>query len=93
MSPPAAAVTAPRFESKHFISSFRQVPPELGVMRISEAVGEPTIAALTARGHRVSAVQSAIWIPTMLAIDPATSSIHAAGDPKAGRHAAANARR
>jgi gamma-glutamyltranspeptidase / glutathione hydrolase len=86
---PAAAVTAPRFETKHFTSSFRQVPPDLGLVRINADVGPPTLDALQARGHRVTAVQSAIWIPSLLTIDPQTKLIRAAGDPKAGRHAAA----
>jgi gamma-glutamyltranspeptidase / glutathione hydrolase len=86
---PATAVTAPRFETKHFISSFRQVPPELGVIRINPEVGEDTLAELKARGHAVNVAKSQIWIPSMLTIDPATGLIRAAGDPKAGRHAAA----
>jgi gamma-glutamyltranspeptidase / glutathione hydrolase len=86
---PATAVTAPRFETKHFIGSFRQTPPELGLVRISAEVGDETLDALKARGHRVAAVKSAIWVPSMMTIDPHSGLIRAAGDPKAGRHAAA----
>ena len=86
---PAQSVTAPRFETRHFISSFRQVPPELGSLRVTADLGEPTINALTARGHKVSVVKPPIWIPTMMTFDPATKQIHAAGDPQAKRHAAA----
>ena len=86
---PAAAVTAPRFETKHFISSFRQVPPELGLVRVNAEIGDETIAELTARGHRITIARPPIWIPTMIVIDPATNQIRGAGDPKAGRHAAA----
>jgi gamma-glutamyltranspeptidase / glutathione hydrolase len=85
---PGAAVTAPRLDTKHFISSFRQVPPELGVVRINAEVGAETIQALEARGHRVTPMKSAIWVPTMLTIDAQSGLIRAAGDPKAGRHAA-----
>jgi gamma-glutamyltranspeptidase/glutathione hydrolase len=86
---PAAAVTAPRFETRHFISSFRQVPPELGSIRINPEVGESALTELKARGHVVTPVRSAIWVPSMLTIDMQTGLMRAAGDPKAGRHAAA----
>jgi hypothetical protein len=65
------------------------VPPDLGLVRINSDVEEKTIAELTARGHKINAVRSAIWVPTMLTIDPTTRQIQGAGDPKAGRHAAA----
>jgi hypothetical protein len=45
---------------------------------------------LRARGHKVVVVKSPIWVPSMLTIDPHSGLIQAAGDPKAGRHAAAN---
>lgn len=86
---PAAAVTAPRFETKHFISSFRQVPPELGVIRIHEDVGPAVLDELKARGHKLNVVRSAIWVPTMIAIDAPSGLLRAAGDPKVGRHAGA----
>jgi len=86
---PASAVSAPRFESKHFISSFRQVAPELGLLRVNAEIGDETIADLTARGHRAVIAKPPIWIPTMLVIDPNSKQIRGAGDPKAGRHAAA----
>ncbi|HXG12358.1 MAG TPA: gamma-glutamyltransferase [Gemmataceae bacterium] len=86
---PADAVTAPRFETRHFISSFRQAPPELGLVRIYADVGEETLAELKARGHRVTVVRPPIWVPSMLTIDASSGLIRAAGDPRAGRHAAA----
>jgi gamma-glutamyltranspeptidase/glutathione hydrolase len=86
---PADAVTAPRFETKHFISSFRQVPPDLGVLRINADVGQSALADLTSRGHKLNVVNSAIWVPTMLTIDAHSGLLRAAGDPKVGRHAAA----
>jgi gamma-glutamyltranspeptidase/glutathione hydrolase len=87
---PAAAVTAPRFETKHFIGSFRQPPPELGVMRVADEMDDHTVSDLKARGHEVKVVRSPIWVPTMLTIEPHSGLIRAAGDPKAGRHAAAD---
>jgi gamma-glutamyltranspeptidase/glutathione hydrolase len=86
---PAQAVTAPRFVTNHFLSSFRQMPPKLGSLEINAEVGETTIEALKARGHRVQAGRSAIWIPSAMKFDPRSGSIDAAGDPKARRHAAA----
>jgi hypothetical protein len=66
------------------------VPPELGLIRINADVEEATLAELTRRGHRINAVRSAIWVPTMLTIDADSKTIRAAGDPKASRHAAAD---
>jgi len=86
---PAAAVTAPRLETKHFISSFRQVPPELGVVRINAGVGEGVIKELAARGHKVTVAKPPIWHPSLLTIEGPGGMIRAAGDPQAGRHAAA----
>jgi len=85
---PATSVTAPRFETKHFISSFGQVAPELGLLRVNAEIGEQTIADLTSRGHRVVTARPPIWVPTMLVIEPGSNQIRGAGDPKAGRHAA-----
>jgi gamma-glutamyltranspeptidase/glutathione hydrolase len=86
---PAQAVTAPRFVTNHLLGSFRQTPPRLGSLEINPGVGEATIEALKARGHRVAVVKPPIWIPSVMRLDPRSGSIDAAGDPQAGRHAAA----
>jgi gamma-glutamyltranspeptidase/glutathione hydrolase len=86
---PAEAVTAPRFGTNHLVGSFRQTRPELGSLRINSWVGEETLAELQRRGHRVQIQKGALWAPTVLTIDPRTKLIRGAGDPKAGRHAAA----
>jgi gamma-glutamyltranspeptidase / glutathione hydrolase len=86
---PAESVTAPRFATEHFVSSFRQVPPKLGSLTINAAAGDDIVADLSARGHRVKVVTTPIWVPTVLRLDPATGRIEAAGDPKTKRHAAA----
>lgn len=86
---PADAVSAPRYVSQHFTSSFGQVPPDLGVLRINPQVGETTLAELTRRGHKIQVNQRSIWVPTVLTRNPQTKMLHAAGDPAAGRHAAA----
>ena len=85
---PAQAVTAARFGTNHLLGSFRQRPPELGSLLVYPEVGEETIAELKSRGHKVKQ-QGGLGTPTVLSIDPQSGRIHAAGDPKTGRHAAA----
>jgi gamma-glutamyltranspeptidase / glutathione hydrolase len=85
---PADAVTKPRFWTKHFTSSFRQVPPELGNVQVNPDIGAETIAGLKQRGHAVVEQKGAIWHPTVITRDPHSKQWHAAGDPKAARHAA-----
>jgi gamma-glutamyltranspeptidase/glutathione hydrolase len=87
---PAEAVTAPRFETKHFISSFRQQPPELGLLRVDSSLEEETVSELKSRGHEIKVVKPPLWHPSMLSIDAQSGLVRGAGDPKAGRHAAAN---
>jgi gamma-glutamyltranspeptidase/glutathione hydrolase len=86
---PGEAVVAPRFGTNHHLGSFRQAPPVLGSLLIYPELGEKTIQDLEARGHKVTPRRPPLWAPTLLSIDPATGFIHAAGDPKARRHAAA----
>jgi len=86
---PADAVSAPRYVSQHFTSSFGQVPPDLGLLRINPEVGEQTLAELTRRGHKIEVNRRQIWTPTVLTRNPQNKLLQAAGDPKAGRHAAA----
>jgi gamma-glutamyltranspeptidase / glutathione hydrolase len=82
-------VMATRFGTEHFVGSFRQTPPRLGSLMIHDDAGEATVARLKAMGHQVTAVRRPLWNPSVLAIDPGTGLIEAAGDPDAGRHAAA----
>jgi gamma-glutamyltranspeptidase/glutathione hydrolase len=86
---PAEAVTAPRFGTNHFLGSFRQRPPSLGSLLVYPDVGKSTIEELKSRGHKVVVSKPPLWAPSALRIDAKTGEIHAAGDPKAGRHAAA----
>jgi gamma-glutamyltranspeptidase/glutathione hydrolase len=85
----AQAVTAPRFTTDHFVSSFTQVPPKLGSLNIYAAVGEDVLAELRARGHQVNVAKPPVATPVLFRIDPGSGRIDAAGDPKARRHAAA----
>jgi gamma-glutamyltranspeptidase/glutathione hydrolase len=86
---PAESVTAVRFGTDHFVGSFRQTPPRLGSLSIYEDAGEAVIAGLKALGHQVTPVRGPLWAPSVLAIDPGSGVIQAAGDPRAGRHAGA----
>ncbi len=83
------AVTAPRYGTNHLVGSFRQPKPKLGSLLIYEQVGSETIENMKDRGHRVTIDRPPLWHPTVLTIDPKSGQQHAAGDPKAGRHAAA----
>jgi gamma-glutamyltranspeptidase/glutathione hydrolase len=86
---PSQAVTAPRFTTDHFVSSFTQVPPKLGSLNIYAAVGEDVLAELRARGHQVNVAKPPLATPVLIRLDPSSGRIDAAGDPKARRHAAA----
>jgi len=87
--PADAAVTAPRFGTNHLVGSFRQPPPRLGSLTIYEEFGSATIDDLKQRGHRVTIDRPPLWHPSVLTINPRTGALHAAGDPKTGRHAMA----
>jgi gamma-glutamyltranspeptidase / glutathione hydrolase len=86
---PTDSVTAVRFGTNHFVSSFGQAPPELASLLIYSKVGPRTIAELKSRGHDVKIRVPPLWNPSVLAIDPVSGQVEAAGDPQAGRHAAA----
>ena len=85
---PAASVVAPRFMTDHLINSFRQTPPALGKLRINPELGAKTLDALKARGHLLSVSSGPLAAaPSVIAIEPGTGKLRAAGDPRAGRHA------
>ena len=89
---PAAAVVAPRFATNHHQDSFDPNPnreqtfKQAGSLTISEAVDQSVRDELAQRGHTITAKDGPIGTPVMLWIDGDT--YHAAGDPKARRHAA-----
>ena len=85
---PADAVTSPRFGTYHHIGSFGQTPPSLGSLAINPEAGAEVMSALTALGHKVRPTTGPLWSPCMLQHD-ADGDFHVAGDPRAGRHAAA----
>ena len=92
---PEQAVTRPRFNTFHHQGSFDPNPDRQaaivgpGKMRVNKAVAADVLSELEQRGHKVSTTGGAIAYPVMLYIDQGKGIIHAAGDPKAGRHAAA----
>jgi gamma-glutamyltranspeptidase/glutathione hydrolase len=86
---PDASVTAPRFSTDHHVGSFLQAPPKPASLTLAAGVAGDVASALGARGHKVRTSRGAIAAPSVIAIDPATGLLRAAGDPKAGRHAAA----
>ena len=92
---PEQAVTAPRFNTFHHQDSFDPNPDRAatvtgpGRMRVNKAVSDDVLRELEKRGHKVGTTGGAIAYPVMIYIDHENKMIHAAGDPKAGRHAAA----
>jgi gamma-glutamyltranspeptidase/glutathione hydrolase len=92
---PEQAVTAPRFSTSHHENSFDPNPDRkaafvaAGSLQVSSGVAEEVRAELSKRGHRVTTTSGPIAHPVMLYIDPRSGTIYAAGDPAAGRHAAA----
>ena len=93
--PPDKAVTAPRYHTLHHQDSFDPNPDReaafvgAGKMRVNETIAEDVRKELTRRGHQVETTDGPIAHPVMITIDPETGTIRAAGDPQAGRHAAA----
>jgi gamma-glutamyltranspeptidase/glutathione hydrolase len=86
---PDVSVVAPRFMTDHLIGSFQQKPPALGRLRINPEVGEDVLSALRGLGHDLADKESPSLsaAPTAIRFDPATGTLHAAGDPRTGRHA------
>ena len=92
--PPATAVTVPRFVTAHHQDSFDPNPNraatflKAGSLTISDRVDQGVLDELTRRGHQITPNATHIATPVMLAVDPGSGLLSAAGDPSAGRHAA-----
>jgi gamma-glutamyltranspeptidase/glutathione hydrolase len=82
------AVTAPRFGTNHHLGSFLQKPPELGNLLLDRKLVDSVGEDLSGRGHKIGK-RGPGSNPVMLRIDAKTGTIHAAGDPRSRRHAAA----
>ncbi len=93
--PPEQAVTAPRFETSHHENSFDPNPNRsvtfgtAGGLRVNTNVSTEVQTELSKRGHRLRTTSGRIAAPVMIQIDHSSGTIYAAGDPRAGRHAAA----
>ena len=92
---PAEAVTQPRFSTDHMENSFDSDPDRdrafmaPGSLRVNCDVPSEVRSELESRGHNLSTTCEAIGWPVMIYLDQDTGEIYAAGDPNAGRHAAA----
>ncbi len=92
---PAEAVTAPRFSTGHMENSFDSNPDRArafmspGSLALHSGIPAQTRDELIRRGHIVTTTGDPIGAPVMLWIDAESGIVHAAGDPAAGRHAAA----
>jgi len=86
---PAQSVTALRFGTNHHVGSFRQAKPDLGSLLIYKSASEDLVSELAGRGHKVQRVDAPLWAPSAISIDPDNKRLQGAGDPLAGRHAAA----
>ncbi len=92
---PEQAVTAPRFNTDHMENSFDSDPDRdrafmsPGSLRVHSGVPTSVVQDLKSRGHNLSTTSEAIASPVIIYKDQDTGIIHAAGDPSAGRHAAA----
>ena len=86
---PGESVAAPRFGTDHHLGSFRQAAPRLGSLLADERFDEAVRKDLGARGHTVTATLRSVSQPCVIRWD-ASGLIQAAGDPREGRHAAAD---
>jgi gamma-glutamyltranspeptidase / glutathione hydrolase len=92
---PQVDVTAPRFATDSHYDSFNPDPNRekailrLGSLVVDDSVSKRTQDQLARRGHKLTVTHSAIGAPVMLYMESASGMVYAAGDPSAGRHAAA----
>jgi len=92
---PEEAVTAPRFSTDHHQDSFNPDPQrqrtlgDPGSLNVNTAISQRTLEELVDRGHRVKTSSGPIAAPVMLYFNHGSGMVYAAGDPNAGRHAAA----
>ena len=89
---PKEAVSSARFSTRHHENSFnparKRETDGLGLLTLQDTIPENVKAILAKRGHKVGTTGGAIAYPVMLYHDRITGTLHAAGDPRAGRHAA-----
>jgi gamma-glutamyltranspeptidase/glutathione hydrolase len=85
---PIQTARSARFGTDHLLNSFGQRPPILGSLTLSPDMPSDVVKALADRGHKVTQRRPG-ENSIILGIDQKTGMITAAGDPRAGRHAAA----
>ena len=89
---PKEAVSCARFSTRHHENSFKPDRKReisgLGQVTLQDTIRETVVRDLSGRGHRIGAAGGAIAAPVMLLYDRKTDLFHAAGDARAGRHAA-----
>src|SRR6516165_1134367 len=76
---PEEAFKAPRFSTKHCISSFGQDRASLGSLSVPNALPEAVQADLRARGHVVTASRGGVGGVALIGIDPKTKEATAVG--------------
>jgi len=92
---PEDAVTAVRFSTGHQENSFdpnstrQETLGMLASLTVDEQMDESVTDELARRGHKIKTTAGPIAHPIMIYAEPGTGMLHAAGDPKARRHAAA----
>jgi gamma-glutamyltranspeptidase/glutathione hydrolase len=87
--PPAEAVSAPRFCTKHHLGSFNQAAPVLGSLLLYPQFAKSTVDDLAGRGHKITMSQKHFAEPSLIVIDQKTGVINVAGDPRGKRYSAA----
>ncbi len=89
---PKEAVSCARFSTRHYENSFdpnrKREISGLGQVTLQDTIPEAVGRNLSGRGHQIEIVGGAIAAPVMLLHDRNTDLLHAAGDPRASRHAA-----
>ena len=92
---PEKAVTASRFNTDHHQDSFNpdrdrdKAFVKAGSLQVHSGVSKQAQEDLKSRGHLLTTTDSYIARPVMIFVDQDKGIFHAAGDPTAGRHAAA----
>ena len=92
---PSEAATAPRFNTDHMENSFDSDPDRARTfmspasLEVNSDISHSVQQQLHGRGHSLSVTSEPIASPVMIYLDWDTGIAYAAGDPAAGRHAAA----
>jgi gamma-glutamyltranspeptidase/glutathione hydrolase len=86
---PQEAVEAPRFETKHFVSSFNDHKFNPGLLQLENRITAAAIEELKSRGHKieVGGPYSNAAAPTIILYDPKTRVSQGGADVRRGRYA------